>query len=231
MTAPVTLAIDVDISQYNNWLTGLAEDQLPFAMSKMLNALATDVQVAERAQMHAIFHVNRDQWVDRNVKISHFAKKTELWAEIGIVSPGGGDRSDILGKFEDQTTKAPTQGGKSIVIPTTETKRTKAGVVSNTIRPRNLHFVQAKNQGGQYTVYVGDKHTVLLQRPDGSGLIIQNTGTHVKGAADGTVLYTLKPSVTIKPDLHFQSIGEQIVDRMSAQRWGEAAELALRTAR
>lgn len=221
----------IDTNALRDYLTDVAENQIPFAASKMLNALALDVQRAERAHIHEIFQVRRSQWVDRNVKVTHWAKKTELYAAVGIVSPGDGERSDILGKFEDQTTKAPRQGGKAIVIPA-DAKRTKAGVVSKAMRPRALNLQQTGvSKDGRFTIYVGDKHTVMLQRPDGSGLIIQNTGTHVHGVQDGTVLYTMKPAVTIRPDLHFETIGERVVITKTAERWDEAVELAMRTSR
>lgn len=227
------ITLDVDIAGCNDWLTDVGDRQLPFAASKMLNALALDVQAAERAHLRDIFTLRRPQWADRSIKITHFAKKTELWATVAVSPPGAPQKSDILGKFEDQTEKTPAQGGRSIVIPTADTKRTAGGIISRGMRPRALHFQRAKNSTGrgQYTVFVGDRETVLLQRPDGSGLIVQKNGPHKAGTRDGTVLYVLRPSVRIRPELHFKAIGERVVLARTAERWDEAAALALSTAR
>jgi hypothetical protein len=225
------LTIDVQTDVTLSWLSDLGERQLPFATSKALNAVAKDVQTAERAHLRDIFHLNRDQWADRSMKITHFASKTELWAEIAVAPPGQTDKSDVLGKFEDETSKAPSQGGKSIVIPTADVARTGGGVIAKSQRPKAFHFQAAQGQHGGLTVLVGDNHTVLLQHPDGRGLIVQHDGHHTPGARDGTVLYFLKPSVTIHPDLHFERIGEAVVDARWDARFDEAWQLALETAR
>jgi hypothetical protein len=45
------------------------------------------------------------------------------------------------------------------------------------------------------------------------------------------VLFVLRPSAPIKPDLHFESTGQQVVDEMFFRRFDEAWERALATAR
>jgi hypothetical protein len=224
------LSIHVQTDVTLSWLSDVAERQLPFATSKALNATVKDVQAAERAHLRVIFTLRREQWADRAMKITHFATKTAPWAAIAVQPPGSTDRSDILAKFEDETEKIPHAGGHSIVIPV-DAKRTGAGVVSNTMRPRTLNFRPSPHASTGYTVLIGDQNTVLIQRPDGRGVIIQKNGPHVKGARDGTLLYLLRPKVAIKPDLHFESIGERIVDERWAEQFREAWALALETAR
>jgi hypothetical protein len=226
------LTITVDIDAASLWLTFVGEQQIPFATSKMLRDVAKDVQQAERTHLRDIFTLRREQWADRSMKITHFPTKTELWADIEVSPPGatGPGRADILGKFEDDTEKTPRRGGRAIVIPLAA-KRTGTGIISASARPKAFHFRPAAHQRGAYTVLVGDQHTVLIQRPDGSGVIVQHDGHHTMGARDGTLLYLLKPRVAIHPELHFHQIGERIVLSKAADRWSEAVDFALRTRR
>jgi hypothetical protein len=220
------ITLDVDVTKAVSWFDDAEEKQLPFAISKALNDTAKDFQADERVHMHDIFHVNRDQWVNRNVKITHFAKKAGLWAEIAIAPPG--EKSDILGKFEDETEKTPSQG-HALAIPV-DAKRTGAGVLSNSIRPRNLNLQQVSSRNG-LTIYRGDNNTLMLQRADGTGLILQRNARHEPGARDGTVLFILTPHAKLLPNLQFEVIGEHTVDERFAERFDAAWDLAMETAR
>jgi hypothetical protein len=228
------ITIDVNTSEALGWFDRVSHDQLPFAMSKALNATATDFQVAERAHLREIFTLRRETWADRSIKITHFAKKTELWAKIAVAPPpsrSGGDNSDIFGKFEDETIKLPHNGHRALVIPL-DAKRTGAGVVSESIKPGALHFRRISTSGAA-TIYRGDKKTFMVQTADGRGFILQRTGPGLHGDlfAGSSVLFVLRPSAPIKPDLHFESTGQQVVDEMFFRRFDEAWERALETAR
>jgi hypothetical protein len=225
------ITIDVNTSEALGWFDRVSHDQLPFAMSKALNATATDFQVAERAHLRSIFSLKREQWADRSIKVTHFAKKTELWAKIEVAPPGGDAKSDILGKFEDETIKTPHNGHRALVIPL-DAKRTGAGVVSESIKPKNLNFRRISTSGAA-TIYRGDKKTFMVQTADGRGFILQRTGPGIHGDlfAGSSVLFVLRPSAPIKPDLHFESTGQQVVDEMFFRRFDEAWEIALATAR
>lgn len=225
------LTLKVDVTKAVSWFDEIEEKQLPFAIAKSINATAKDVQLAEREHMHATFHLNREQWADRSVKITHFAKKTEQSATIAIAPPGSDAKPykvDVFGKFEEDTEKTGFQG-HAIVVPVDAT-RTKGGIISNTMRPSKLNL-QPVTSRSDLRIYTGDRNTVLIQRPDGTGLVIQRTGPHRLGVLDGTVLFLLKPRVTIVPNLQFEPIGERVVDERFQERFDEAWALAMETAK
>jgi hypothetical protein len=225
------ITIDVNTSEALGWFDRVSHEQLPFAMSKALNATATDFQTAERAHLRSIFSLKREQWADRNIKVTHFAKKTELWAKIEVAPPGGDAKSDILGKFEDETIKTPHNGHRALVIPL-DAKRTGAGVVSESIKPKNLHFKLSSSTGAA-TVYKGDKRTFMIQMADGRGFILQRNGPGVHGEffAGSKVLYALRTSVPIVPNLQFVPQGHKTVEERWVTNWDAAWAHAMETAR
>lgn len=224
-------------------LLQLYSDQIPFATAVAVNEAAKAFQVYQRRHMHGAFKVRRQSWVDRNVKITHFAKKQEgrRYAEIAIVSPGSGSRSDILAKFEVRTTKRPR--GRSIVVPNT-VKRTKSDIVSKANRPKAFDF-KLHGKGGKATVYRGDKRTFMIQRADGSGGIYQRYGkklarTHKGGIAgrprrsrDTTtrLLYSLTPDAQLDDRLKFKVNAHATVKKVWATEFQKAFSRAVSTAK
>jgi hypothetical protein len=227
------ITLDVDPTTCLAGLTDAMERQLPFATSKAINETAKDFQVAERARLHDIFHLNRAEWAERSIKITHFAKKTELWAEVAVSPPGSGgaDKSDILGKFEDDTEKTPTQGHLSIAIPV-DAKRGKNGVLKNDGRPKAFHL-QRVNTRGTALVFRGDQRTFMIQMPDGRGWLMKRTGPGTHGSLfDGAdTLFFLRPNVGITPVLQFLPTGIQTVDARFILNFEAAFNMAMDTAR
>src|SRR5690349_17405319 len=104
------IEIKVDYQNVVRTLTDVGERQIPFALAKSINdtvvgssdrRLSTGfqaeqaarsglvtVQGEERLQLRKAFEVRQTLWADRAVKVTHFAKKSELWATIGIHPPG-----------------------------------------------------------------------------------------------------------------------------------------------
>lgn len=227
--------LKVDLTPFTLFLTDIERRQMPYASARALSALAIDVQQAERARLREVFTLRREQWADRSIKITHFAKKKEPWARIAISPPGanGADRSNILGKFEDQTQKVP-RDGHSIAIPVAESLGRKGtGIIPHRNRPSGLNF---RANGGAIQ---GDRGTFLIRLPNGRGLILQRQGrgrgrrgARAHGSsADTKVLYWLQPRVRITPDLHYVITAERTFDRRWWQRMDEALDAAMRTAR
>lgn len=197
------------------WLVSLDDwraEQGPFVLKTALNTLATSVQDAERAHMRGIFTERRPEWLDRSVKITHFATKAEPWAIVGIHPPGGDARADIIGKFEDQTEKIPL--GASIAIPV-DARRSKKDIVLNSQRPNALR---------------GNDKVFVIRKPNGVGLILQRIS---RGARKGTnrLLYLLVKRTRITPDLEFEATAIKTVDAKAVLALDAAFDLAMKTAK
>lgn len=194
--------------------------QLPFATSKALNDVTLVFQQRERVHLGKIFTLRRRAWAERNVKVQHFATKSELYARIAIEAPGDPSRSDIIGKFEEETQKRPAPGYKRIAIPA-DARRTKSDIVRRNERPRAFNF---RDQGGRT---IGDRRTFIapLRRQAGARGIFQRVG---KGKGSRIrMLYFLKPgAVPIDPDLDFYENAIETV----RQQWSEKFDARLREA-
>jgi hypothetical protein len=151
--------IVVDYKHVVRHLDDLAERQIPFALAKSINATVVapkagssglvTVQGQERLQLRKAFALRRTDWADRSVKVTHFAKKTEPWATIGIHPPGanGEQRADIFTKFESDREKRPKDGHTIAVPVSPRIKRSNKGIISKRDRPRAYNFRQRTKQG------------------------------------------------------------------------------------
>jgi hypothetical protein len=198
--------------------------QLPFAVSKALNDLGIEFQRVERAHLGRAFTLRRRDWAEKNVKITHFAKKTDLHTTIAIESPGDPSRSDILSKFESDTQKRP-KDGKSIALPV-DAKRSKADIVRKAERPRAFNFRLEGNRT------VGDRRTFILpirSQPGARG-IFQRVG---KGRGSRIrLLFFLKPgAVPIDPDLDFYENAMTTINNQWREKFDSRLREALATAR
>lgn len=227
---PVSLSIKVDVPGFLDYMTEVQEKQVPFATAKGLNLVATDFQLVQRQHMAEIFTIRRQQWVDRSVKIEHFATKAEPWATIAISPPGGG-KADILSKFEDDTEKT-ARGSHGVAIPF-DVRRTKSDIIQNAQRPKALHL---HAEGGRV---VGDKGTFIVKLNDGRELLLQrkDLGKRAAGKAGrgtqerATLLYIFEQHVRINPNLHFLPNADRVVGERWDARFTEAWRLAVESAR
>lgn len=212
------IEITVDVTKWTRHLADVEQRQIPFAMSRALNATGLQVQRAERDQLHRVFTLRRPEWAERSVKIVHFAKKSEPWLTIGIHPPGGDRRADILGKFETEREKRPRDGG-TIAIPVAARKRRDTGIIRKRDRPGGFNFRQVGR------AVRGDRGTFIIRQPDGSGGIFRR----VKGVV--SLLYLLVHRAPLQPDLHFADTAGKAVDDHWAYNFERALDEALRTAK
>ncbi len=222
------IRVTVKLSSALRSLDQVRQKQIPFATAKALNETALNVQKAERAQLEQGFKLRRRDWAFRNIKINRgdFATKSRLRAIVRIESPGGGARSDILGKFEDGGIKRPRMGSR-IAIPG-EVQRTKTGIVSKGLRPSALNF-RPVGGNSRSNVMKGDKRTFLIRKPGGRGVILQRTG---RGKRAGVrVLFFFRPSVRIDRRLRFHDTAVKTVQDTFNRNFGRAFAEAIRTAR
>lgn len=234
----------MDTKGLTSFLTDFEQRQVPFALSEALNDLAKEFQSEERYHIHNIFTVRRSAWVDSNVKITKFAKKRSLEAQVSIQSPGGGQRSDVLGKFETQTEKKPTHG-QHIAVPIGVQKS--RGIIVAGRRPKDFRFKDI-NSGGQLArglqrtfIVKGKKSGQLLILQRSNRVTVKQHTRRLKGKQGGwsnwiydpsvQVLYVLKPRVKIKPDLDFLNTAQRVAIKNFPDLFRARFEAAMRTAR
>jgi hypothetical protein len=237
------IEIDVDPRKAVATLTALGERQLPFATMKALNELATGFQADERAVIQSSFTVRRP-WVLQGVKIDRgdFATKEKLVARVHI-----DEQRDFFNKFEAGGVRVPQGNARSLAVPI-NVRRTKAQIIQKAQTPKSFNFHKGfSSRKSQWSILQGDRHTFLLQRPDGSGLILQRTrrpqlgpsrfgDRNLAGRRWGhdpalVVLWALRPVTRVPTLLHFYSTARASV----LSRWQGTFEKwyleALRTAR
>lgn len=213
--------IDVDFKSFMRDMTALQQEQIPFALKNGLNATALAVQTAERRRLREVFTIRQDVWADRSIKMTHFATKAERWATVAISPPGRADRSDILGKFETESSKQSI-AGRHVAIPIAA-RRNKKDIVTKANRPSALHLRKEGNR------VVGDKRTFLVNLKDGRQLILQRTGRGRR--SDLRALFYLVERVQLTPDLHYMLTAEGTITREWNGLMEAALDQALRTAR
>src|SRR4051812_46289573 len=197
----------------------MGERQLAYAAAGALNDTAVDFQIQEFLHEKDIFTLRRPDWVQKSNKITHFAKKYEgeLYTTVTLSPPGANERSDIVGKFEDQTTKQSRNPGGMVAIPI-NARKGKRDIVVPSQRPCAFNFRQTGNR------IVGDRGTFIVKLANGKQLILQRTGRGVQA------LYELVPQVHITPDLEYLKTArwtaENKFEANFARRWARALETA-----
>lgn len=200
--------------------------QVPFALGKAINASLVTAQKKQLARMATEFTLRRPQFAKLSVKITQFAKKTNPVGVIAIDPPG--DRDDIFAKFEKGGTKRP-RSGKNIAIPITGSpvKRSQRSIVAEKNRPKALLsgatttsrgkvITRAKSFGGAFLIPAHDGKA--------AGIFIRH-GKKVKLA------FTLKPTVELKPELHFEDTITQSVRSTFGDDFEREFAKAIATAR
>lgn len=198
--------------EVGRFATALFNDQVPFATSLALNNVAKAFQTKQRDRLREIFTIRKKAFADRSIKIGTFATKRSPEVRVAVDSPGG--RSDIFGKFEDETSKSPFDGGNSIAIPTEHVPRNPSGTVKKAWRPRQ---VLARNFRGGFRAFV--------RRKGNKGTIFFVEGEKI------VPLYQLVPRVRIEPDLQFIDTANQVVSDRWQGEFVSAFDRATLTAR
>lgn len=211
------ISVTVDATRALNYLSDLEKQQVPFAMARAINDVAVDFQLQEFLHEKDIFTLRRPDWVQRSNKVTHFASKTELWATVTVSPPGAANRSDIIGKFEDQTTKQSVRAGGMVAVPV-EARRGRTDIVVPSQRPKAFNFRQVGKR------IIGDRGTYIVRR--GSKQYIFQ---YARGG--DRLLYVLVPQVPITPDLEYLRTAEWTVANKFQLRFDQRWTDALATAR
>jgi hypothetical protein len=226
----MNITVEFPEREINRFVGVVFDRQVPFATTLALNRTGIDFQKKQREHLRSVFEIRRKQFADRSIKIKPFATKLRPEVRISVDSPAG--RSDIFGKFEDQTRKSPFRG-RSVAVPTQHVPRTPAGIIRKGWRPSQLlggagtstQHGRGRVIGTRGDVFTGARRTFLIRRPGGRGTIFQRTPDGVRA------LYQLVPSVGIEPELQFVRNASRTVDDRWRANFLDAFDRAIRTAR
>lgn len=228
------IEISVDPRELVASMNGM-EAQLPYAAARALNECAVAFQADERAVMQSEFTIRRP-WVLQRIKINRNEFATKAKPEVVVrVDPQG----DFLNKFEAGGIRTPRGGKKALSVPIGAKPNPRA-IVKDSLRPKALDF---KKVGAG--VFKGANRTFLIQRPDGTGVILQRKGRAValkkrqhgplqKGQRRDyalVVLYVLRPRTPVPADLHFVETARKSFALHWAPAFGKWWNESVRTAR
>lgn len=218
------IEVTVDAGSVDAGFSELEEQQIPFALSKAINATGLQFQQIQVAHDASIFTQRRADWQAKSIKVTHFSTKRENWMDIEVMPPGadGASRADILAKFESDTTKLPFKG-QHVAIPTSQIKRTKRDIVADSMRISHLNLHPDGNR------IIGDQRTFLIKLANGNSLILQRVGHG--GKSTTASVWLLVPLVHITPDLEFQSNAEAVVNSAWVPNFEQAFTDAMATAK
>lgn len=221
------LQVDFPADEIDRFVHTVFADQVPFAEMLAVRQTGLDFQRVQRARLTDIFEQRRPRWQARSIKVTDWPTKQKPEMRIAVESPGG--RSDVIGKFETETTKGPFRG-RSVAVPTEHVPRTGAGVIRKGWRPSKLFEGSRQHGSGRVIrskgdVYRGARGTFIIRRPGGRGTIFRRHRGEI------VPLYQLVPYVRITPELEFIETAERVVAEKWADNFVDAFDRAIRTAR
>lgn len=200
------LEAKIDVQPFRSFLSGLFQEQIPYATARGLTTLANESRAKIVADLPTKFILRSAWWkpggqFGMNVKPARKGDWPRQVAEIYT-------RAQWMLLHEEGGIKRPIDGGKSITLPTTNVRRNKRDIITATNRPRGSAMVtayKAQVGGGQYLVKPVRK--------------------------DLRLMYLLKPSARIQKKLGFEATVRQLVERRWSSVMGQALDEAIRTAK
>src|SRR6185312_1628785 len=107
------MTINVEIEPLIADITALEREQVPFAASRTVNALAILVQSAIRDGLRERFTIRQDYALRFGIKIPRFATKTDSPMVTQVLIPA---EFDYLWKFQTGEVKVPRGGAQNLAI-------------------------------------------------------------------------------------------------------------------
>lgn len=221
------LEIRSNAPEVSRWMRAILRDQFPFAVAGAVNAMGLGIQAAQRDRLRRIFKQRNPEFQRRGVKQRRNERATKAKPEtvIRIEPPGGARRADILTRHESDRKRTPRRGS-SLAVPVSEAVRTDPDLKIRRLRLRRQK--RGRVGKGKNRVSQGRERTYAIRYPDGSGLILQRTGS---GAKATRVIYTLHTDTALNPKLGFRETAEDYFARKWADHMDDAWNRALATAR
>ncbi len=228
--------IEVHVSDADA-LCRAAQQQLPFAISKAINATANNVRDTMRDELLMRFMVRRKPFIRSNVQVKKYSDKKEptIYAEIGTGHPDG---SDLLAKFERGGTKVMKSALNPVIIPSTNIKRTPMSIPATEMYPHMLGLVQQRATIGVRKLRTHRTRTGKIQiKGVRRTFVIGEPGAKVWGVFQRTskkkirLLWTYKQSVPITARLGFVKTAVAVVEARWPANFDAAFAQAIATAR
>ena len=199
----IDMNVQVDLKEWQDRLNQYP-DQIAYAFSTAVNKTIMAAQNDIREHEQTIFHVRRESYVKRSIKITQFATKKDQTATVAVSPPGGAP--DVISKFEEGGTKTPTTAAH-VAIPEEAVQPDINKVIGKAKRPRNIK--------GSFILKVGDREYIAWHDKRKSKVLKFG--------------YRLVDSVQIKPILNFVSIATEVVKREWDKQFSEAWKRAVET--
>jgi hypothetical protein len=231
------ITIAVDPSAVLARLSDVEQRQVPYAMKNALNALANEAQKSMQEGLKHRFHLRRESWNLRGIKILNQdrASKTE-WRVIIQVSP----QTSYLNKFEKGGDKVPVGGHNYIWEPNAKVFKNQIIPQSSPLRPKALHLhldEHGRIIGNERTFIAKTGNAeipmVVVQRTKSAFIgpvsKMQKRITKMGKKSGGTVtLYKLRKRVPIKAQLEFIPTIEKTVHSRFRACFDDALTYAMR---
>ncbi len=210
---------------------GVIEQQLPYAISRGINATLDAMQTAVRTHLHdGTFFLRRPDFIDKTIYIapSDRATKTRLVGTVRV-----DPERNFLAKFEDGGQKDPSKAS-TIAVPVF--KQASPSLIVSRSDPLYIKKLMAsldrtgaargrvRNRKGAPKRLVPQK--VYLVKTAKGTLLVERTGP-----GQTRVLYAFERSVPIKADLHFEEIALRTAEAQWDALMSQALEDAIASAR
>lgn len=217
------IRLTVDLSQINKYMSELQQDrQIPFAISKALNIIATNIQSSIRQDMKSNMNLRREAFNFRMIKITSWAKKNNPTVEISL-----DQRAHWLARMEVGKDHTPFQGKQYLAVPNQAVFKNQVISSRNKLYIKNLSF--HINDKGET---VGNEGTFIIKSSSSSvPFIVQNLmqGRGKKRKENTRILYTLVRKTKQPVKLHFISIANRIINNDLTGMINEAMAYTLKT--
>lgn len=233
------IALKLDV-QVDDATLKTAGRQVPFAISKAINASLLKAQIAQRTHMDTRFTIRKKDYRKLSVKITKFSNQTtSLEGEIAIAPPG--NSADIFGKFETGEEKVPHAGREHIAVPRVGSivKPRKRSIVPDQLRPGELQrhpllslrtFVKPfKGQPSRLGIFGVERaaEARMHRNRKTAGRVLKRDANKARPR----LLYTLVSKAEIDDRLQFAETVVGEVRRVFADEFDAAFAAAIRTAR
>jgi hypothetical protein len=233
----LTLTVDVAGAQA---LCASAQRQLPYATSRAINQVANDVRDTMRDELLMRFMVRKRTFIQKSIGVTKYSDKRDP-VIAAVVSTGHPSGKDVLGKFEEGTTKTALDPLHPIAKPV-EVRRTPQATIDQRWYLHNLGLVPVRttigtrapkwHKTGSGKVQIkGARRTFILGGPMSSS---PNTfwGVYQRTSKKKIrLLWALTQKQRVEPRLGFRGTALAVVEARWPDAFARFFEQALATAR
>lgn len=145
----MNVSIQLDMSDTQNLLAN-AQQQIPYATAQAINNTMKGAQTAIGNDIKNSMIIRNAAFLKYSLKITQFARKTNLEGVLSIADLPGKQSADLLSKFDTTsniTRKEPKQAHE-LAIPTAQVQPHKQSIIPSSKRPRNLDAIKIKAKSG-----------------------------------------------------------------------------------